>query len=89
MSAPPPPRFDGPPPFDGDVPVTEPSWRKPAGAFLLLALMTFWVVLIASLPVQRLPGWAQAIAFAVAGLVWIWLFPFRRLFTWMETGRWR
>jgi len=72
----------------GDIPVTEPTWRKPAGAFLLLALIVLWAALIASLPINRLPGWAQAIAYTVAGIGWIWLFPFRKLFIWMETGRW-
>ena len=72
----------------GDIPVTEPTWRKPAGAFLLLALIAGWCILIASLPIGRLPGWGQAIVYTVAGIGWIWLFPFRKLFGWMETGRW-
>ncbi|SFS00225.1 DUF2842 domain-containing protein [Sphingomonas jatrophae] len=72
----------------GDIPVTEPTWRKPAGAFVLIALIVAWAVLIASLPIGRLPGLLQPIVYVVAGIGWIWLFPFRRLFTWMETGRW-
>lgn len=74
---------------DGDVPVGEPSWRKPAGVFLLLGLIATWLGLMASLDIDRLPGWAEPFAYLAGGLVWVWLFPFRRLFTWMETGRWR
>ena len=68
----------------------EPSWRKPVGMILILALIAAWAVLVASLsgPIGRLPGIAQALIYAVAGIVWIWILPLRRLLRWMELGRW-
>jgi Ca2+/Na+ antiporter len=66
-----------------------PSWRKPAGMFLILAVILFWAILIASFsePIGRLPGIVQAIVYIVAGIIWI--FPMRPVLVWMETGRWR
>lgn len=71
-------------------PEGEPSWRKPAGMALILLLLALWVGLVASFSgaIARLPGGAQLGVYLAAGIGWIWLFPFRRLFTWMETGRW-
>ncbi|CAN5317008.1 hypothetical protein BH10PSE12_BH10PSE12_00870 [soil metagenome] len=67
----------------------QPSWRKPAGMFLILALIAVWAVIIASLSpwIGRLPGIAQAIVYVFAGVVWI--LPLKPLLSWMETGRWR
>lgn len=69
----------------------QPSWRKPAGAFLILALIVLWaaLVLLASPWIERLPALAQAPVYIVLGLAWIWALPLRRLLVWMETGRWR
>ena len=66
----------------------EPSWRKPVGMLLILALIAGWAVLVvsASGPIGRLPGIAQAIVYAIAGIVWIWILPLRRLLHWMELG---
>jgi Ca2+/Na+ antiporter len=66
-----------------------PSWRKPAGMFLILAVILFWAILIASFSeaIGRLPGIVQAIVYIVAGIIWI--FPMRPVLVWMETGRWR
>lgn len=66
-----------------------PSWRKPAGSFLILGLIILWAVLIASFSesIGRLPGWAQIPVYVVSGLVWI--VPLKPLLQWMETGRWR
>jgi Protein of unknown function (DUF2842) len=66
-----------------------PSWRKPAGMFLILALIAFWAFLIGSLSGQiaRLPWWVQAMVYVVAGIVWI--APLKPLLRWMELGRWR
>lgn len=68
---------------------TQPSWRKPAGMLLILAIIVLWAVLIASLSpwIGALPGWAQAIVYVVAGIIWI--APMRPLLIWMETGKWR
>jgi hypothetical protein len=66
-----------------------PSWRKPAGAFLILALIAIWsgAVLAASPLIQRLPMLVQALVYLFAGIVWI--LPLKPLLRWMETGRWR
>ncbi len=66
-----------------------PSWRKPAGALALLVLITFWVVLIASLSAV-VAGWpviVQMAFYALTGVIWI--APMKPLLSWMETGRWR
>lgn len=67
----------------------QPSWRKPAGAFAILAIILIWAVLIASLShvIATLPGIVQAAVYIVAGIVWI--LPLKPLLSWMETGRWR
>ncbi|KQU62348.1 hypothetical protein ASG67_04465 [Sphingomonas sp. Leaf339] len=66
-----------------------PSWRKPAGVLAILALITIWAVMVASM--SDLVGglhWAvQAMFYLVTGIVWIT--PMRPLLSWMETGRWR
>lgn len=68
-----------------------PSWRKPAGMFAILGLITAWAVMVASLSgvIGALPVWAQAPLYVFLGLIWIWVLPLRRLMLWMETGRWR
>jgi len=67
----------------------KPSWRKPVGMFLILAVITIWSVIVASFSgtIGRWPGLVQAIVYIVAGIVWI--FPMCPVLTWMETGRWR
>jgi hypothetical protein len=67
--------------------VTEPSWRKPAGIFAILALIAVWAVLVASLAgtVGEWPVLAQALFYLVAGLAWV--IPLKPLLRWMETGR--
>lgn len=69
--------------------MTEPSWRKPAGIFAILALIGGWAALVASLStsVGRWPVLIQALFYLVAGLVWI--LPLKPLLRWMETGRFR
>ena len=67
----------------------EPSWRKPAGIFAILALIAVWAVLVASLsgPVGRWPVLAQALFYLVAGIAWI--LPLKPLLRWMETGKFK
>lgn len=69
--------------------MNEPSWRKPAGIFAILALIAVWAVAIASLSstVSRWPVLGQAIFYLVTGIIWI--APLRPLLRWMETGRLR
>jgi hypothetical protein len=69
----------------------QPSWRRTAGAFLILACIMLWAGLIVQLagPVGHLPALVQAVFYLVAGLAWIWILPLRRILNWSETGRWR
>lgn len=67
----------------------EPSWRKPAGIFLILALIVLWSVAVIMVA-DGIGGWPwplQALFFLVAGIAWI--APLKPLLRWMETGRWR
>ena len=67
----------------------EPSWRKPAGIFAIIGLITLWAVLIASLAgeVGTWPVLLQAIFYLAAGLAWV--LPLKPLLKWMETGRFK
>ncbi|RYD61424.1 MAG: DUF2842 domain-containing protein [Sphingomonadales bacterium] len=69
--------------------MSEPSWRKPFGMFVILVLITIWAVLVllASPLIERLPSLLQAVVYTVAGIVWI--LPLKPLLSWMETGHWR
>ena len=70
--------------------VDEPSWRKPAGMMLIMALLAVWCVAIVMLvEALDLPLWASAVAFIAGGVAWLWLFPMKRLLRWMELGKWR
>lgn len=59
------------------------------GLAAILALITVWAVVVASLsgPIGSLPVLIQAVIYLAAGLVWI--LPLRPLLRWMETGQWR
>lgn len=61
-----------------------PSWRKPTGVLLILLLIACWAAIVASAAdrITCLPWPAQAILFAVAGIVWI--APLKPLLRWME-----
>jgi hypothetical protein len=69
--------------------MTEPSWRKPAGIFAILALIAVWAVAVASLSneVSRWPIVAQTAFYLVAGIAWI--LPLKPLLRWIETGKFR
>lgn len=66
-----------------------PTWRKPAGMLLILAVIAGWAFIVASFSqtIGRWPGAVQLVVYVVAGIVWI--FPMRPVLVWMETGRWR
>ena len=50
-----------------------PRWRPTAGAFLIIAIITGWAIVVASLAhwVGRWPGAVQAIFYLLAGIIWI------------------
>ncbi|WP_294310237.1 DUF2842 domain-containing protein [uncultured Sphingomonas sp.] len=64
-----------------------PSWRKPAGMLLIVAIIIVWAMLVASLSgVVGQWHWVLQLAFYVlAGIVWIT--PMKPLLRWMEGGR--
>jgi len=64
-----------------------PSWRKPAGMLLIVAIIIVWAMLVASLSgVVGRWHWVLQLAFyVVAGIVWIT--PMKPLLRWMEGGR--
>lgn len=66
-----------------------PSWRKPAGVFAILALIGLVALGVAALAdtVSRWPVLAQGLFYAAAGIGWI--APLKPLLRWIETGRWR
>ncbi|OQW74945.1 MAG: hypothetical protein BVN32_11815 [Proteobacteria bacterium ST_bin14] len=66
-----------------------PSWRKPAGALIMIASIIIWAVAIASAS-GVISGWplvVQMLFYAVAGIIWI--MPMKPLLRWMETGNFR
>ncbi len=71
------------------TPLEQPSWRKPVGMFLILALILLWAVLamIFTPAILSLAWPLQALFFAIFGTVWI--FPLKPLLRWMELGRFR
>ena len=67
--------------------MSQPSWRKPAGIFVILALIAVWAALVVSFSGQ-IGGWpvlAQGLFYLVTGIAWI--LPLKPLLRWMETGR--
>lgn len=67
-----------------------PSWRKPAGMLLMLALIAIWAIAAVTLiDALAAPFWLASILYIVAGIAWIWVLPMRRLLRWMELGTWR
>jgi len=66
-----------------------PTWRKPFGMFVILALILMWVVIVASFSgvVARWHPLLQLGFYGVTGMIWI--APLKPLLAWMETGRWR
>lgn len=66
-----------------------PSWRKPVGVLVILALIAVWVALVGSLSgVVGEWAWPFQLGFYLfTGIVWI--APLKPLLRWMETGRWR
>lgn len=67
-----------------------PSWRKPAGMFIIMALITLWTVATVSIvDALAAPAWIDAILYIIAGFAWLWALPMKRLLRWMELGVWK
>jgi Protein of unknown function (DUF2842) len=71
------------------TPPPSPSWRKPVGMFVILALIAVLAFALGSFShvIGRLHILLQAIIYLFAGIIWIT--PLRPLLMWMETGKWR
>ncbi|SDC24520.1 Protein of unknown function [Sphingomonas sp. YR710] len=69
--------------------MTNPSWRKPFGMFLILLIIAVWAALVLQIAplIAVLPQLVQAIVYLVLGMAWI--LPLKPLLAWMETGHWR
>jgi hypothetical protein len=67
----------------------KPSWRKPAGIFLILLLIAVWAWVVVSIAdlFPAMPWPVRALYFVTAGIVWI--LPLKPLLRWIELGRWR
>lgn len=65
--------------------MNRPSWKKPVGTFLIIALITLWAVAIASFStsIGRWPVLLQCLFYLVAGTVWV--LPLKPLLRWMES----
>ncbi len=76
-------------PQDRHISGMTPSWRKPAGMFVILAMIMVLggVIMAMSDHIARLPFLAELLVYLVAGLIWI--APLRPLLQWMETGRFK
>lgn len=61
-----------------------PSARKAIGALAVLAFLTLWIVIAATVGSWLVgwPWWAQGLYYAAAGIVWV--FPLRPLLAWMN-----
>ena len=61
--------------------------KKPLGALIMLAYLGGYIVVATTLGsalLPILPGWAELIFFAIAGVIWV--FPLKYLFAWMNKG---
>ena len=69
-------------------PTPMPSWRKPAGALLILVLTAGWAALVVTLirRIEPLPRLVELLVYPAGGIAWLWLLPMRRLLAWMEGG---
>ncbi|RDV06979.1 DUF2842 domain-containing protein [Sphingorhabdus pulchriflava] len=70
-------------------PPPPPTWRKPAGMFMILGIIAIlaWIIGSQSDVIGGWPIWLQAIVYLILGTIWI--VPLRPLLLWMETGKWR
>jgi Na+/H+ antiporter NhaB len=66
----------------------QPSWRKPAGALLIVAMIIGWAAAVSTAMdyMPDMPVILTIAIYAVAGILWI--YPARLILVWMETGQW-
>ena len=66
-----------------------PSTRSLVGILLILLLIVFWAVFVASLApvVERWPILVQAPFYLIMGIAWI--IPLKPLVRWIQTGRFK
>lgn len=66
-----------------------PSWRKPAGMFIILAMIAALSLVVGSFAAQiaSLPAPVQGLIYLICGIIWI--APLKPLLRWMETGHFR
>lgn len=67
----------------------KPSWRKPAGVFLILLLIAAWAMLVAVVAgaIGPMHWLLELVYYVFAGVAWI--APLKPLLRWMETGHWK
>ena len=67
------------------MPVTpaKPSWRKPAGIFLILLLIALWAWLVVTIADHLPHTWLVRTPFFVAAGI-AWILPLKPLLRWME-----
>ena len=68
-------------------PPDAPSWRKPFGIILILALILVWCGIVVTMMdwISGLNFWLQLPIYIFAGIIWI--FPVKPLLRWMNTGK--
>lgn len=66
-----------------------PSWRKPAGMLIILAMIAALSIVVGSFAAQiaSLPAPVQGLIYLICGIIWI--APLKPLLRWMETGSFR
>jgi len=80
--------------MDGSMTPSDPGaprWQKPVGMLIILALIAIWCVGVVSLSpwIGQWHPLVQLAFYVVAGIVWLWVLPMRRMLRWMETGKWK
>lgn len=67
----------------------DPALRSILGMLLLLVLIAFWAIMVASFSgaIGGLAWPLQAVIYLIAGIAWVW--PAKPVMRWTVTGRWR
>ena len=67
----------------------DPAARSVLGMFMVLTLIAFWAVVVATFSARIGQLWwpIQTVIYIAAGIAWI--FPAMPILRWIVTGRWR